>query len=68
MDKLVHSSDSLDTKTIQPQENMLLYFLGFLTHRVLASQLGISIVCEQYKLKDEWWVQVPNFAIKSGAL
>ncbi|MEA5480091.1 2OG-Fe(II) oxygenase [Pseudanabaena galeata UHCC 0370] len=69
--QLVLSLNSQEIATIQPQENMLLHFLGHLTHRVQAvqaSQPRISIVCEQYNLKEEWLVQVPNFAIKSGAL
>ena len=69
--QLVISLDSEEIATIQPQENMLLHFLGSLTHRVegvQASQPRISIVCEQYNLQEEWLVQVPNFAIKSGAL
>jgi hypothetical protein len=69
--QLVLSLDSEEIATIQPQENMLLHFLGHLTHRVQSvqtSQPRISIVCEQYNLKEEWLVQVPNFAIKTGAL
>ncbi len=69
--QLVLSLDSQEIATIQPQENMLLHFLGHLTHRVQSvhtSQPRISIVCEQYNLKEEWLAQVPNFAIKSGAL
>ncbi len=70
--QLVLSLDSeKEVGRIQPQENMLLHFLGFLTHRVesvQASTSRVSIVCEQYNLKDEWLVQVPNFAIKSGNL
>lgn len=66
---------SLDSKEevgrIQPQENMLLHFLGSLTHRVESVQASaprISIVCEQYNLREEWLAQIPNFAIKSGTL
>ena len=69
--QLVLSSDSQEIATIQPQENMLLHFLGHLTHRVQFiqnSQPRISIVCEQYNLKEEWLVHIPNFAIKSRAL
>jgi hypothetical protein len=69
--KLVLSLDAEEIAIIQPQENMLLHFLGYLTHRVQfvqASQPRISIVCEQYNLKEEWLAQVPDFAIKSGAL
>ena len=69
--QLVLSLDSEEIATIPPQENMLFHFLGSLTHRVeavQASQPRISIVCEQYNLQEEWLVQVPNFAIKSGAL
>ncbi len=69
--QLVLSLDSEEIAIIQPQENMLLHFLGHLTHRVQSvqtSQPRISIVCEQYNLKEEWLVQVPNFAIKSGTL
>ena len=69
--QLVLSLDSQEIATIQPQENMLLHFLGHLTHRVQSiqtSQPRISIVCEQYNLKEEWLVHIPNFAIKSRAL
>jgi hypothetical protein len=69
--QLVLSLDSEEIAIIKPQENMLLHFLGSLTHRVQsvqASQPRISIVCEQYHLEEEWLVQVPHFAIKSGAL
>lgn len=69
--QLVLSLDSEEIAIVQPQENMLLHFLGYLTHRVQSVQTNqprISIVCEQYNLKEEWLAQIPNFAIKSGAL
>lgn len=50
------SLDSEEIAIVQPQESMLLHFLGYLTHRVQsiqASQPRISIVCEQYNLKEK---------------
>lgn len=56
--------------SIVPQTNTLVYFLGKLLHSVnpvKCSQPRISLICEQYHLKEERLKNIPEFEIKSGA-
>jgi predicted 2-oxoglutarate/Fe(II)-dependent dioxygenase YbiX len=56
--------------SIVPQTNTLVYFLGRLLHsvnKVKCSQPRISLICEQYHLREDRLENIPEFEIKSGA-
>jgi hypothetical protein len=57
------------TWQIEPEQNTLLYFLGWVLHSVTpthTSSKRISLVCEQYHLSDDRLAKIPDFEIKSG--
>jgi predicted 2-oxoglutarate/Fe(II)-dependent dioxygenase YbiX len=52
---------------INPQNNMLVHFQGHLTHAVNAVKsegLRLSVVCEQYCLREEL-LEIPEFTVES---
>lgn len=68
--ELVLQAGDRPVVTLSPQANMLLHFLGSLTHSVTPVETGtcrISLVCEQYILTKDRLHQIPEFEIISGA-
>nr|WP_226582283.1 2OG-Fe(II) oxygenase [Microseira wollei] len=56
---------------IKPEVNKLLYFQGDLTHSVNAvktSGTRLSLVCEQYSLRDTELQDIPAFTVESRAV
>ncbi len=65
--ELLLQKGSFTIQTIKPQENLLLYFKGNLTHSVnhiKTSQVRISLVCEQYALDSAKLKKIPEFEIE----
>jgi 2OG-Fe(II) oxygenase superfamily len=57
------------TWEIEPEQNLLLHFLGTVIHSVNPVQTvnkRISLVCEQYNLPQERLDQIPSFDIQSA--
>ena len=68
--ELILTRRGSEVGTIQPQENILLYFHGSLRHsvnRVNTAESRISLVCEQYTCDLNQYQQIPQFQIESKA-
>ena len=66
--KLILEGGQHGRVAIQPEENLLVSFLGFLRHSVTemtGAQSRISVVCEHYKLPETQLQRVPDFWIES---
>jgi predicted 2-oxoglutarate/Fe(II)-dependent dioxygenase YbiX len=66
--ELVLRSHRQQVGKIKPQSNLLVTFSGNLTHSinpVTASDIRLSLVCEQYNLGEEQFRDIPEFKLES---